>query len=180
MLSMVFPFHVIRFSHRPASAAGRRRTRHHYTAVCTPLWPRVPGKRPTIYANWLIYQDKKFFMRRSVNPAGVSGHLPTTYARLTLEIVAWSPCPVCTMERRRAMSTATGLPPRADPGSASRRKTSRASFRAWLAVIQQKLQQVSRRGRRALTSGAGDPGSSCAYMMLVASDIRPGAGGLEG
>ena len=79
------------------------------------------------------------------------------------------------------MQTVIGLPPRADPDIPSPTKTPRPSCCAWLAVVQRKLQQACMRGKRCLTSFSGGirPGPTCAYIMLVASDIKKDAYGPE-
>jgi hypothetical protein len=47
--------------------------------------------------------------------------------------------------------------------------------------VQQKLQQTGMRGKRCLAffSGSIQPGPSCTYTMLVASDIKKDAYGVE-
>jgi hypothetical protein len=57
----------------------------------------------------------------------------------------------------------------------------RASLSIWLAFVQRKLQQASVRGKRCLASFSGgiQPGPVCAYTMLVASDIKKDAYGVE-
>jgi hypothetical protein len=72
------------------------------------------------------------------------------------------------------MRLVIGQPPRAGPGIASPAQTQHASFYAWLAVVQRKLQQTRMRGKRCLASFPGSirPGPACAYTMLVASDIK--------
>jgi hypothetical protein len=57
----------------------------------------------------------------------------------------------------------------------------RASFSTWLAFVQRKLQQAGMRGKRCLASFSGgiQPGPACAYTMLVASDIKQDAYGVE-
>jgi hypothetical protein len=79
------------------------------------------------------------------------------------------------------MQTEIGRPPRAGPGMASPAPTRRASFSTWLTFVQQKLQQTRMRGKRCLASfsGGAGPGPACAYTMLVASDIRKDAYGVE-
>ncbi len=79
------------------------------------------------------------------------------------------------------MQTVIGQPPRAGPGITSPAQTRRASFSIWLAVVQRKLQQARRRGKRCLASFSGSirPGPACAYTMLVASDIRKDIYGVE-
>jgi hypothetical protein len=79
------------------------------------------------------------------------------------------------------MHTVIGQPPRAGPGSASPAQTHRASCCTWLAVVQRTLRQARMRGERCLAafSGGIQPGPACAYTMLVASDIRKDAYGVE-
>ena len=79
------------------------------------------------------------------------------------------------------MQTVIGQLPRAGPGSASPAQTRRVSLYIWLAVVQRKLQQARRRGKRCLASFSGSirPGPACAYTMLVASDIRKDIYGVE-
>ena len=54
-------------------------------------------------------------------------------------------------------------------------------FSTWLAFVQRKLQQAGMRGKRRPTSFSGSvrPGPTCAYTMLVASDIKKDAYGME-
>ena len=84
-------------------------------------------------------------------------------------------------QRRRAMQTIIGQPPRAGPDIASPAQTRRASFYTWLAVVQQKLQQARMRGKRCRASFSRSirPGPACAYTMLVASDIRKDVYGMD-
>ena len=79
------------------------------------------------------------------------------------------------------MQTVGGQPPRAGPGIASPAQTQRASFYTWLAVVQRKLRQTHMRGKRCLASFPGSirPGPTCAYTMLVASDIKKDVYGVE-
>ena len=79
------------------------------------------------------------------------------------------------------MQTVIGQPPRAGPDIASPAQTRRAAFYTWLAVVQRKLQQARMRRKRCLTSLSGSrrPGPACTYTMLVASDIRKDAYGVE-
>jgi hypothetical protein len=79
------------------------------------------------------------------------------------------------------MQTVIGQPPRAGPGMASPAPKRRASFSTWLAFVQRKLQQAGMRGKRRPTSFSGSvrPGPTCAYTMLVASDIKKDAYGVE-
>ena len=79
------------------------------------------------------------------------------------------------------MQTVIGQPPRAGSGSVSPAQTRHASFYTRLAVVQRKLQQARRRGKRCLGSFSGSirPGPACAYTMLVASDIRKDVYGVE-
>ena len=79
------------------------------------------------------------------------------------------------------MQTVIGQPPRAGPSIASSAQTQGASFWTWLAVVQQQLQQTRVRVRRCLASLSGgiQPGPACAYTMLIASDIRKDAYGVE-
>jgi hypothetical protein len=79
------------------------------------------------------------------------------------------------------MQIVIGQPPRAGPGVTSPAQTQRTSFYTWLAVVQRKLQQTRMRGKSCLTSFSGSisPGPSCAYTMLVASDIKKDVYGVE-
>jgi hypothetical protein len=79
------------------------------------------------------------------------------------------------------MQKVIGQPPRAGPGIASPGQTRRASFYPWLAVVQRQLQQAQMRGKRCLAcfSGSVRPGPTCAYTMLVASDIKKDVYGVE-
>ena len=79
------------------------------------------------------------------------------------------------------MQTMIGQPPRAGPDIASPTQTRRVSVYTWLAVVQRKLQQARMRGKRCLApfSGSIRPGPACAYTMLVASDIKKDAYGME-
>jgi hypothetical protein len=79
------------------------------------------------------------------------------------------------------MQTVIGRSPRAGPGMASPAPKRRASFSTWLAFVQRKLQQARMRGKPCLASFSGSirPGPACAYTMLVASDIKKDAYGVE-
>jgi hypothetical protein len=79
------------------------------------------------------------------------------------------------------MQTVIGRSPRAGPGMASPAPKRRASFSTWLAFVQRKLQQARMRGKPCLASFSGSirPGPGCAYTMLVASDIKKDAYGVE-
>ena len=79
------------------------------------------------------------------------------------------------------MQTVVELPPRADPGIVSPRKTPGAFFRIWLTVVQRQLHQTHLRGKHCLASCARGPrpGPASSYTMLVASDIRQDACGME-
>jgi hypothetical protein len=79
------------------------------------------------------------------------------------------------------MQTVTRQPPRAGPGMARPAPQRRASFSTWLAFVQRKLQQTGLRRKRCLASFSGgmQPGPACAYTMLVASDIKKDAYGVE-
>ena len=81
----------------------------------------------------------------------------------------------------RAMQTVIGQSPRAGPDIASPAQTRRASFYPWLAVIQRTLQRARMRGKRCVVSCSGSirPGPACNYTMLVASDIKKDAYGIE-
>jgi hypothetical protein len=79
------------------------------------------------------------------------------------------------------MQTVIGQPPRAGPGTASPAPTRRTSFSTWLVFVQRTLQQAGRQGKHCLASCAESirPGPPCAYTMLVASDIKKDAYGVE-
>lgn len=79
------------------------------------------------------------------------------------------------------MQTEIGRPTRADPGMDSPVLTRCASFSTWLTFVQRKLQQARVRGKRwrASFSGSIQPGPACTYTMLVASDIKKDAYGVE-
>ena len=79
------------------------------------------------------------------------------------------------------MQTVIGQPPRAGPGITSPAQTQHTSFYTWLTVVQRKLQQAQMRGKRCLAciSGSVSPGPTCAYTMLVASDIKKDVYGVE-
>jgi hypothetical protein len=79
------------------------------------------------------------------------------------------------------MQTVIGQPPRAGPGTASPAPTRRPSFSTWLVFVQRQLQQAGRQGKRCLASFSESirPGPPCVYTMLVASDIKQDAYGVE-
>ena len=79
------------------------------------------------------------------------------------------------------MQTVIGQPPRAGPGMGSPAPERRASFSIWRVFVQRKLQQAGRQGKRCLASVSESirPGPPCAYTMLVASDIKKDAYGVE-
>ena len=79
------------------------------------------------------------------------------------------------------MQTVIGQSPRAGPGMASPVPKRRASFSTWLAFVRRKLQQARMKGKRCLASFPGNagPGPTCPYAMLVASDIKKDAYGVE-
>jgi hypothetical protein len=79
------------------------------------------------------------------------------------------------------MQTVIGQPTRAGPGMASPAPMRRTSFSTWLVFVQRKLQQAGMKWKRCLASGAESlrPGPPCAYTMLVASDVKKDAYGVE-
>jgi hypothetical protein len=79
------------------------------------------------------------------------------------------------------MQTVIGQPPRAGPGSVSLAPVWRASCAIWIAGVQRTLQQIHLIWKRHLVAFSGSirPGPACAYTMLVASDIKKDAYGVE-